>query len=141
MIFRENHSIVKRNGIHAANLHEIPLDEKEGRCMGSGGRKERAYVCRLFGRGRIVGSSREKQVVAGWWGKRDECKADRRRGTKYETNSWNDGEERARERARGKQLDRVASNAEWQGAARRRMLAARRIEREKKMEMGEDRKR
>lgn len=90
--------------------------------MGPGGRKERAYVCRLFGRGRIVGSSREKQVVAGWWGKRDECKADRRRGTKYETNSWNDGEERARERARGKQLDRVASNAEWQGAARRRML-------------------
>lgn len=58
-------------------------------------------------------------------GKRDECKADRRRGTKYETNSWNDGEERAREReegARGKQLDRVASNAAQRSAVRRRML-------------------
>lgn len=140
MIFRENLGIVKRNGIHAANLHKIPLDEKEGRCMEPrGGRKERAYVCRLFGRGRIVGSSREKQVVAGWWGKRDECKADRRRGTKYETNSWNDGEERARERARGKQLDRVASNAERRGAETD--AAARRIEREKEIEMGEDRKR
>lgn len=48
---------------------------------------------------------------------RDERKADRRRETKYETNSWNDGEERARERARGKQLYRVTSTV-----VQRRML-------------------
>lgn len=106
--------------------------------MGPRERENRAYVCRLF-----AGEScapRAREAGCSWIvGKRDECKADRRRGTKYETNSWNDGEERARERARGKQLDRVASNAARRGAETD--AAARRIERENEKEMGEDRKR
>lgn len=101
--------------------------------MGSGEEGARIRVTSLRSR-ENRGSSREKQVVAGWRGKRDECKADRRRGTKYETNSWNDGEERARERARGKQLDRVTSNAAQRGAETD--AAARRIEREREKEMG-----
>lgn len=104
------------------NLHKIPLDRAKGglSCGFGGGRGEervRAYVCRFLSR------KRESQLLASGAGcnrmveKRDERKADRRRGTKYEMNSWNDGEERARERVRRKQLDPDASTA-----ARRRML-------------------
>lgn len=82
--------------------------------MGSGER-ESAHTCVVSS---VAGESRllAREAGCNWMvGKRDECKADGRRGTKYETNSWNDGEERARERARGKQLDRVATNAARRG--------------------------
>lgn len=62
--------------------------------------------------------SRVEQVVTGWWERETNAKRiERRRGTKYEMNSWNDGEERARERARRKQLNPDASTV-----AQRRML-------------------
>lgn len=66
--------------------------------------------------------------------KRDERKADRRRGTKYEMNSWNDGEERARERARRKQ---PGPRCLYRGAETD--ATPRRIKREKERETDGDR--
>lgn len=74
VIFQENRDIVERNGFCAADLHKIPLDEKGGGLLYRiGGEGARIRVSSLRSR-ENRGSSREKQVVTGWWGRETDAR-------------------------------------------------------------------
>lgn len=91
------------------------------------------------------GSSREKQVVAGWWGRETNARRiDGEGQSTKRTAGMTERNERANERKEREGSSWTVLPPTRRGAAQRGAetdAAARRIEREREKEMGEDRKR